>query len=750
MNRIILVALSLLFLSSSSNYGTGLINYQNVSNIGGTRNMIVLKKGQPFASQLTQDNCIYVIRDCFDLKGSDSGKIVSIPANCVLRFEGGSLLNGIVSFSDTYLEGYIQLGVNCKGNIINKEGSLSWFTDGSINSSNLSWLLSNCYKTDIDKDIALDAPIDIGKHKVELYSSNNSIIRFNCKPSSYRNSTYYAWIISNGSSSISIHDIKLDFENKQYPLPKGNNNVYVCDAIRVVAPQMCSIYNVHVQNYGKTTGSLKYDSFCAIAIHPNGHSVIDVHDLLFNDIIVVGDGDVGVTQRGMGECLRIYYNNAGTEMTSPVTVYNISCINCFSVNTSGKPISDDFDCIHIDALDSNKRLTQCKINNCYFEGINKRAIKAQATNVHIDGVVYKNPNRIDGLTVLINPFGEKCVIENVYAFPNTNGNIISTRFSPEVTVSNCIISADPKYTYSSLTGIVDCRSISNCVIKNVSQAIVGFNNEIGIDGSTKNYWGEDNGTFDFAMNVIDNCRFENCNQVYVRRNSTQDRLKCKFINCSIYNSSYISVVNETEMIGCRINNDKQMEYELFTLFGKDASSRSEVNSLLIKDCIIGVNNNSNVFIMDRGVKALRHMNLAIDNSVISADKAGLGFWGRNTIRNGESLIEFDNFTIKDSRIDNYVLSIQKGWTGSISIINSTVPIVKGKITNETSFYNASLKGDSKIHLEGVKVQPDYNSLPLSSSVFSGQPASGTMFWQKGEPTWSNGTHWVDATGARVN
>lgn len=716
------------------------------------KNVVVLKKDVPFDNQVKQQNTIYVIQYEFDLNDSKMGKTIMIPANCVLRFEGGSIKNGKVSFSNSLLEGYVSLDVNCVGTISNKKGYLSWFKESSVNSNNLSWLLNNCYETDIDKDITLDTPINVGNRKLEVYSSNKSVVRFNCSPSSFGNATFYAWIISTGSPSISIHDIDLDFENRQYPMPKGNNNVYVGDAIRIVAPKMCSVYNVHIQNYGNTTGPLEYDSFCAIAIHPNGYSVIDVHDLIFNNIIVVGDGNptgIPLTQRGMGECLRIYYSNAETEVTSPVMVYNVSCVNCYSVNTSGEPITDDFDCIHINALDSNNRLTLCKISNCYFEGINKRAIKAQATNVHIDGVVYKNPNRINGLSVLIHPFGEKCVIENVYAFPTTNGSIINTRFSPEVTVSNSIISADPNYSYSALIGIVDCRLISNCVIKNVTRAIVGFNNAIGIGEKNNKFWGEENGTFNFAMNLIENCRFENCEQLYVRMNSFQDLLKCKFINCSFYNSSYISVGNETELIGCRFVTDNVPKYEQLALFGKEYAQGNIVNRLLLKDCIIDLNNNK-PFIVDRGSRSLRNFTIDIDNSTIQTDSSASTFVSRNSSRDGDSRICFEEFVVKDSRISNCVLSILKGWSGYLSVANSNVPIDKGTISRETSFYKAALKeGDTQIHLDGVRVYPDYNSLPQNCPSLTGMPAEGTLYFQKGRPTWSNGSNWVDATGVIV-
>lgn len=753
MNRSLFIVffLWLLFLSGSSVAKAN----QNLSGLTtATRNLIVLKEDQPFSDQLTHKNCIYVIRDSFDLKGSGTGKTVTIPANCVLRFEGGLINNGIVSFSDTYLEGTIQLGVNCQGTITNKEGLLSWFSDSHVNSNNLNWLLNNCYKTDIDKNISLDSPVNMGDRKIELYSSNNSVIRVNCKPAYINDVTYCAWFFSKNSSSVCIHDLVIDFENKQYSMPKGDNNVYVSDAIRIVAPQMCRIYNVHVKNYGKTKGSLNYDSFCAIAIHPNGYSVIDVHDLIFNNIKVVGDGNRnvtprsgGITQCGMGECVRIYYNNANTDITSPVNIYNVSCVNCYSVDSSGKPITDDFDCIHINALDSNHRLTLCKVSNCYFEGINKRAIKAQATNVHIDGVVYKNPNRIEGLSVLIQPFGEKCIIENVYAFPNTNGSIIDGRFSPEIAVCNSIINAIPDYNCATLTGIVDCSLVSNCVIKNVPRAIVGYNNGIGIKGiESRKYYGNDYAFFQFS-NIIENCRFDNCDQLYVRKNSLQDCIKCKFSNCSFSNSAYITVGKETEITGCQFVNDKETKYELFSIIGEE----KDVNRLLIKDCIIDIKNNSRPLMVDRGGISLRHFDFIISNSQIVTNGPEKPFLYRNTIRDGKSEISFDGFIIKDTKIDNYTLIIQEEWTGLFSVVNSNVPLEKGVIPRDVCFYDASFhKGDTRIHLDGVRINPDYNCLPLDSHVFAGQPAAGTFFFQNGIPTWSNGAKWVDAAGAVIN
>jgi hypothetical protein len=53
---------------------------------------LVLDKDATFASQVTTANTIYEIRYDYDL----NGQTITIPANCVLKFNGGSLKNGIL------------------------------------------------------------------------------------------------------------------------------------------------------------------------------------------------------------------------------------------------------------------------------------------------------------------------------------------------------------------------------------------------------------------------------------------------------------------------------------------------------------------------------------------------------------------------------------------------------------------------------------------------------------------------------
>lgn len=51
---------------------------------------VILRKNKTFTEQVTKSNTIYEIRYNFDL----DGKTVNIPDNCVLKFEGGTIING--------------------------------------------------------------------------------------------------------------------------------------------------------------------------------------------------------------------------------------------------------------------------------------------------------------------------------------------------------------------------------------------------------------------------------------------------------------------------------------------------------------------------------------------------------------------------------------------------------------------------------------------------------------------------------
>lgn len=71
-----------------------LLKFKDRPNTNGMGN-IILRRNKSFAEQITKENTIYEIRYDFDL----NNKSVTIPKNCVLEFDGGSLSNGTIVLS---------------------------------------------------------------------------------------------------------------------------------------------------------------------------------------------------------------------------------------------------------------------------------------------------------------------------------------------------------------------------------------------------------------------------------------------------------------------------------------------------------------------------------------------------------------------------------------------------------------------------------------------------------------------------
>lgn len=61
----------------------------------------ILNPQYSFSSQVTSSNTVYEIRDVFDLEDTT----VTIPVGCTLKFEGGSIINGVVVGQDTIIDG---------------------------------------------------------------------------------------------------------------------------------------------------------------------------------------------------------------------------------------------------------------------------------------------------------------------------------------------------------------------------------------------------------------------------------------------------------------------------------------------------------------------------------------------------------------------------------------------------------------------------------------------------------------------
>ena len=100
---------------------------------------IILRKNKSFAEQVTKANTIYEIRYRFDLLHDT----VSLPTNCILKFEGGELYNGTIKGENTYIEigkNYPCLFCDFEGSFCTEVIKAEWFDiipngDGTVSNT---------------------------------------------------------------------------------------------------------------------------------------------------------------------------------------------------------------------------------------------------------------------------------------------------------------------------------------------------------------------------------------------------------------------------------------------------------------------------------------------------------------------------------------------------------------------------------------------------------------------------------------
>ena len=74
----------------------------------GSYGYVLINTSSSLSSQFSQKNTIYEIQDKIDLaKGT-----LTLPSNAVLRFNGGSITNGTITFDNTYVEGLVKFTVS--------------------------------------------------------------------------------------------------------------------------------------------------------------------------------------------------------------------------------------------------------------------------------------------------------------------------------------------------------------------------------------------------------------------------------------------------------------------------------------------------------------------------------------------------------------------------------------------------------------------------------------------------------------
>lgn len=163
---------------------------------------------------INQDNTIYEIRYNFDLNDAT----ITIPENCTLKFEGGSLQNGVIIFNGTQIQsenGDILIQCTLKGKVKNKELPVKYLGIHPNNTNLNSTLI-------LEKALSVDTTFvfeDGNYYFSELYISGGTLDDTNYK---------YPFRILGSSLPIFNRTIFYPFEKNQHYIIKcgGGKSTY--------------------------------------------------------------------------------------------------------------------------------------------------------------------------------------------------------------------------------------------------------------------------------------------------------------------------------------------------------------------------------------------------------------------------------------------------------------------------------------------------------------------------------------------
>lgn len=377
---------------------------------------------------INEPNTIYEIRYGFDL----NNQTITIPEGCVLRFNGGSISNGIINFSNTTLSGDINITSNVTGNILNNFANIIWFgakenTDSThaiqnaINVCNRVYIpkVSEGALFIIQEDIYINKPTQIyGElgNKIGNLEDIATLTLF--KVVNTEHVYFYNLNLTNGTASTEKVTREIS----------GAINIDNCTDIII---DNCKIDNIF-GHWG-----VKVRNTTDIKVEHTSFSNITYNMLFFEEgcrnILVNNSSFINVTS--LYEADRKYMISTGvTNYTDPfpLRVDNFKVINCYFENNSFWEAIDSHGGTNI--FIENNIIKDCAI------GIAVNADSRPALSIPMDNVVIQN-NYIKGWENKQNFFGINAT-SGVYDYFGTNyyisNNIVIDYNTDNNTISGAI------------------------------------------------------------------------------------------------------------------------------------------------------------------------------------------------------------------------------------------------------------------------------------------------------------------------
>ena len=222
--------------------------------------------------EFNEPNTIYRIKKIINLKG----KQLTIPNNCTLLFEKGSIKNGTIVFQNTKLDGNVIIRCNVKGNIVNETVRTDWFLNASSTSRDLhdtSKQIQEIFNLGARK-VCFGAGyyhfhnIQVGSN-TEIIGEKTIIRPVGLNQNEYRFNFLRNVFYAKAADTISIRDIRFLGEMTGNILPSFKSNtifgeplIWVDKAKKVVIEKCvfkdienCTYCNKAYNYYGKKQGS---------------------------------------------------------------------------------------------------------------------------------------------------------------------------------------------------------------------------------------------------------------------------------------------------------------------------------------------------------------------------------------------------------------------------------------------------------------------------------------------------------------
>lgn len=279
----------------------------------------ILKKNKSFAEQVTEENTIYEIRYDFNLEDKE----ITIPNNCVLKFEGGSFRNGSLNGKFTIIaNSKILYNVS----IINSlaYSNSKWFNiDLSGNEDCSDELLKFIYSVS-KNDGVLEFAQGTYLHGDGVLTGENY---YPIKESSDQTGKYYP-DIQGGASQNTGKDIKLWFEGYSNLNIIGNNSRIVSN------PNNGEVFNNSI--------------IC----------LINCNNIYIYDLIIDGNKNLRkpkLTDYSVGRIA--WRSNISANTVNGLYLHNVISNNSI------------MDGLYLETAVNNVRITNCIFNNNYRQGI---------------------------------------------------------------------------------------------------------------------------------------------------------------------------------------------------------------------------------------------------------------------------------------------------------------------------------------------------------------------------------------------